>query len=46
VQIGKEAGGDNIDTEDGDGLDGVRKYWKDREGTLNIVGTVETISDS
>jgi hypothetical protein len=31
VQIGKEAGGDNIDAEDGDALDGVRKYWKDRE---------------
>jgi hypothetical protein len=47
VWIGKEAGGDNIDAEDGDALMVRENIGRiERNGILNIVGTVETISES
>jgi hypothetical protein len=47
VWIRKEAGGDNIDAEDGDALMVRENIGRiERNGILNIVGTVETISES
>jgi hypothetical protein len=47
VWIRKEAGGDNIDAEDGDALMVRENIGRiERNSILNIVGTVETISES